>query len=136
MNKKKIGLAVTIVPVLAAGTVAMASAYKSGTDFKPFQNDQEIQTNQVVFDGDESGVDRKKKDDSKESSLLKDKQDDQRQNVFHIKCDLSWEFHTFSGIRLFEEILISPSKLRRTEQQVDKTSKWQQIVADNKVLQI
>lgn len=71
MNKKKIGLAVTIVPVLAAGTVAMASAYKSGTDFKPFQNDQEIQTNQVVFDGDESGVDRKKKDDSKEAVFSK-----------------------------------------------------------------
>lgn len=92
MNKKKIGLAVTIVPVLAAGTVAMASAYKSGTDFKPFQNDQEIQTNQVVFDGDESGVDRKKKDDSKESSLLKDKQDDQEKESTELKDQADYLF--------------------------------------------
>ena len=92
MNKKKIGLAVTIVPVLAAGTVAIASAYKSGTDFKPFQNDQEIQTNQVVFDGDESGVDRKKKDDSKESSLLKDKQDDQEKESTELKDQADYLF--------------------------------------------
>lgn len=92
MNKKKIGLAVTVVPVLAAGTVAMASAYRSGTDFKPSQNDQEIQTNQVVFDNGESGVDRQKKDNNKESSLLKDKQDNQEQESTQLKDQADYLF--------------------------------------------
>ena len=92
MNRKKIGLAVTVVPVLAAGTVAMASAYKSGTDFKPFQNDQEIQTNQVVFDNGESGVDRQKKDKKKESSLLKDGQDDKQKESTQLKDQADYLF--------------------------------------------
>lgn len=92
MNKKKIGFAVAIVPVLAAGTVTMASVYKSGTDFKPSQNDREIQANQVVFDGDESGVDRQQKDKKKESSLLNDKQDDKEKEETQLKDQADYLF--------------------------------------------
>lgn len=38
MKKKKLkksGVAVITVPILAAGTVAVVSAYQSGVDFKP-----------------------------------------------------------------------------------------------------
>lgn len=38
MKKKKLkksGMVVIVIPILAAGTVAIVSAYQSGIDFKP-----------------------------------------------------------------------------------------------------
>ncbi|MBU5481091.1 leucine-rich repeat domain-containing protein [Blautia sp. MSJ-19] len=71
MKKKKIGIAVITVPVLAAGTVALASSYRAGTGFKPSDSEQELQVNQVVFNDEETGTGREKKKDGNESQLLK-----------------------------------------------------------------
>ena len=55
----------------------------------------------------------------------------------HRSATMSWEFHTRSRIRSPCGSSHIPShSLARTEQQVDKTSKRQQVVADDKVLQI
>lgn len=72
MKKKNIGIAVVSVPILAAGSVALASSYRNSTDFKPTDSNQELQVNQVVFDGDEAGAGHsKKKNGNDESRLLK-----------------------------------------------------------------
>lgn len=92
MNRKKIGIAITVVPVLAAGTVAMASAYKSGTDFTPRENSQELQANQVVFDNGESGVDRQKKEKKEESSLLQDQQEEKEKENTQLKDQADYLF--------------------------------------------
>lgn len=71
MKKKNIGIAVVSVPILAAGTVALASSYRDSTDFKPSDTEQELQVNQVVFDGSETGTGHSKKKNGEESHLLK-----------------------------------------------------------------
>ena len=71
MKKKNIGIAVVSVPILAAGTVALASSYRDSTNFKPSDTEQELQVNQVVFDGDETGTGHSKKKNGDESHLLK-----------------------------------------------------------------
>ena len=71
MKKKNIGIAVVSVPILAAGTVALASSYRDSTDFKPSDTEQELQVNQVVFDGNESGAGHSRKNNGDESHLLK-----------------------------------------------------------------
>ena len=75
MKKKNIGIAVVSVPILAAGTVALASSYRNSTDFKPSDTEQELQVNQVVFDGGESGTGHSKKKDGDDSHLLKKNKD-------------------------------------------------------------
>ena len=52
-DKKKAGIAIVAVPVIAAGTVAMVSAYKQGSTFTPSGAKQDFQANKVVFDHDE-----------------------------------------------------------------------------------
>lgn len=134
MNKKKIGLAVTVVPVLAAGTVAMASAYKSGTDFKPFKNDQEIQTNQVVFDGDEPGVNQKKKSDNKESSLLKDKKDEKEKQGTELKDQADYLFENekvnTKSVGIVDENNTGSQPLEPTEEQQEPEESYN-IVKDS-----
>lgn len=78
MNKKKLGMTILAVPVLTAGTVALASAYKSGTDYKPSDTEKELQVNQVVFNGDDSGIGHEKKDNGEEESHLLQKNQDEK----------------------------------------------------------
>ena len=81
MNRKKLGIAALAVPVLTAGTVALASSYQAGSDYKPADVSQELQVNQVVFDNNESGIGRDKKEDNQESRILqKNQQNDSQQN--------------------------------------------------------
>lgn len=79
MNKKKLGIAALAVPVLTAGTVALASSYQAGSDYKPADVSQELQVNQVVFDNEESSIGHDKKEDNQESRLLQKNQQDESQ---------------------------------------------------------
>lgn len=47
-----------------------------------------------------------------------------------------WKFNTVSKIRLFDEVVPSPSIAGNAEQQVNKASKGKQVVGDNEVLQV
>ena len=46
------------------------------------------------------------------------------------------EFQSFSGIRFFQEVLPSPSITACTEQKIDQTSKWKQVITYQEILQI
>lgn len=75
MKKKKTGVAIITIPILAAGTVALAASYQSDINFKPQDSSQSVQVNQVVFDGNDTGTGNKKNKDSDESHLLQKKSD-------------------------------------------------------------
>lgn len=92
MNKKKIGVAVITVPVLAAGTVALASSYRAGTDFKPSDTEQELQVNQVVFDKDENGTGHEKKKDGDESRLFKKNEEKENGEATQLKDQADYLF--------------------------------------------
>lgn len=76
---KKAGAAAVAVSVLSIGTIGAVSAYQSGIDFQPSDTDRELQTNQVVFSGDEDKMGKKKNDSSEESELWQKKQDEEKQ---------------------------------------------------------
>ena len=68
--------------------------------------------------------------------LHKNKQHNQRNDIRHIHPHLARELHAFSLICLLEEILKSPSIPAGTEHQVNETSEWKQVVADDEILEI
>ena len=76
MKKKKTGIAIVTVPILAAGTVALAASYQSDINFKPSDSGQDVQVNQVVFDGDDTETGHKKSKDGEQSHLLQKNKDD------------------------------------------------------------
>lgn len=71
-------------------------------------------------------------------SLHKDKQYYQWQNIgkIELKCLSSREFHAFSGIRFFQEIVPSPSVSCHTEQQIHKRTKRKQVITYKEIFQI
>ena len=69
-------------------------------------------------------------------SLHKDKEYDQWQNIRHINSCPFRELDSFSCICLFTELLPSPAIAARTEQKVNQTAKWEQIITYNKIFQI
>ena len=63
-------------------------------------------------------------------------QNDKRQYIGEIWTCPFWKFNTVSKIRLFDEVVPSPSIAGNAEQQVNKASKGKQVVGDNEVLQV
>lgn len=80
-DKKKAGIAIVAVPVIAAGTVAMVSAYKQGSTFTPSDAKQDFQANKVVFDNDENALDHQDGGTGDESSLLQQKNTEEEQGA-------------------------------------------------------
>lgn len=68
--------------------------------------------------------------------LHKNKQHNQWNDICHIRSHLARELHAFSLICLLEKILKSPSIPAGTEHQVNETSEWKQVVADDEILEI
>ena len=66
----------------------------------------------------------------------KDEQHDQGQNIGHIKPHPSGEFQSAACVGLRQEAFPAPAAAGDAEQQIDQRSQRQDIVADNKVLQI
>lgn len=81
IDKKKAGIALAAVPVIAAGTVAMVSAYKQGMEFTPTNGKQDFQANKVVFENDENALEHQDSASDKESSLLQHKNDEEQQGA-------------------------------------------------------
>ena len=79
--RKKIKFTAIAVPALAAGTVAIAAAYQSGTKYQPSQSDQKIQANQVVFKDDENTLNQKSDKKKDESELWKEEQNSEDESL-------------------------------------------------------
>lgn len=77
---KKTGMAAIAAPILAAGTVAVVSVYQSGIDFTPSGEQQDFQTNQVVFDDNKDTVGRNQDNNDNSSLFEKDQNANNRKN--------------------------------------------------------
>lgn len=77
---KKTGMAAIAAPILAAGTVAVVSAYQSGIDFTPSGEQQDFQTNQVVFDDNKDTVGKNQDNNDNSSLFEKDQNANNRKN--------------------------------------------------------
>lgn len=124
MKKKNIGIAVVSVPILAAGTVALASSYRESTNYKPSDTEQEIQVNQVVFDDSESGTGHSKKKDGDESRLLKNNKntDESESTQLEDQADYLFEnseMHTESVGLLDEESEDAPETENRENSETE-----------------
>ena len=81
IDKKKAGIAIAAVPVIAAGTVAMVSAYKQGMEFTPTNGRKDFQANKVVFENDENALEHQDSASDEESRLLQQKNSEQNQGA-------------------------------------------------------
>ena len=81
IDKKKAGIAIAAVPVIAAGTVAMVSAYKQGMEFTPTDGRKDFQANKVVFENDENALEHQDSASDEESRLLQQKNSEQNQGA-------------------------------------------------------
>lgn len=81
IDKKKTGIAIAAVPVIAAGTVAMVSAYKQGMEFTPTDSRRDFQANKVVFENDENALDHQNSGTDEESRLLQQKNSEENQGA-------------------------------------------------------
>ena len=81
IDKKKAGIAIAAVPVIAAGTVAMVSAYKQGMEFTPTDGRKNFQANKVVFENDENALEHQDSASDEESRLLQQKNSEQNQGA-------------------------------------------------------
>ena len=123
MKKKKIGVAVITVPILAAGSVALAASYRSELNYQPGDTKQDIQVNQVVFDGDDGGTGHQKKKSNDDSHLLQKNKKDQADESTQVKDQGDYLFeneqlHTES-VGILDDTESSASDSSQTQKQDD-----------------
>lgn len=122
-EKEKVGVAVITVPILAAGSVALAASYRSELNYTPGDTEQDIQVNQVVFDGDDGGTGSQKKKNGDDSHLLQKNKEDKADESTQVKDQGDYLFeneqlHTKS-VGILDDTESSASDNSQTQKQDD-----------------
>ena len=71
-------------------------------------------------------------DDSKD----KHQDNDQRQDICHVRSHPGHDFHTFALVGLFNKLIPAPSIAARTENNENERADGQDIIADDEVLKV
>ena len=69
-------------------------------------------------------------------AVEEDVENNQRQNIRCIEANPFREAYALTGVGLSDEVIPAPAIAARAEAKVDKASQWQQVVADEEVLQV
>lgn len=124
IDKKKAGIAIAAVPVIAAGTVAMVSAYKQGMEFTPTDGRKDFQANKVVFENDENALEHQDSASDEESRLLQQKNSEQNQRAdLQNQADYLFEDQKFSrrqGTRRLSESMRSRTERKQRNPMVHR----------------
>lgn len=124
IDKKKAGIAIAAVPVIAAGTVAMVSAYKQGMEFTPTDGRKDFQANKVVFENDENALEHQDSASDEESRLLQQKTANRiREPICRTRRIISLKIRKFSrrqGTRRLSESMRSRTERKQRNPMVHR----------------
>lgn len=110
--------------MIAAGTVAMVSAYKQGMEFTPTDGRKDFQANKVVFENDENALEHQDSASDEESRLLQQKNSEQNQEpICRTRRIISLKIRKFSrrqGTRRLSESMRSRTERKQRNPMVHR----------------
>lgn len=69
-------------------------------------------------------------------ALYKDKQDDQWEHIGDISTNPARKFDAVTAVGFLDKVVPTPAAAPGAEEQINQGTEWQQVVADDKVLEV